>query len=231
MRIFTVLTVLAIGCVLLALMLPAVRRGREPSRRTQCKNNLKQIALALHNYEADYHALPPACTLDAYGNRLHSWRTLMLPYLEQAPLYQSIAFSKAWDDPANAKACNTCVPAYQCPSTADLSKNHTTYLASCAPNGCFHPREPRRLSEITDGLAETLMVVEVPAEHSVPWMSPSDADEELLLSIAAQSKLAHAHGMHAALCDGSIRFLSVEMPAATRRALISIAGGDKAGDF
>jgi hypothetical protein len=62
-------------------------------------------------------------------------------------------------------------------------------------------------------------------------MSPSDADEELLLSIAAQSKLAHEYGMHAALCDGSIRFLSVEMPPATRRALFSIAGGDKAGDF
>src|ERR1700730_1721266 len=62
---FTVLSVLGIGAVLVALMLPAVRRGREPARRSQCKNNLKQIALALHNYEADYHAFPPAYTVDA----------------------------------------------------------------------------------------------------------------------------------------------------------------------
>jgi type II secretory pathway pseudopilin PulG len=227
----TLLTVVAIVGVLVALMLPAVRRGREPARRTQCKNNLKQIALALHIYADIYGVLPPACTVDAYGNRLHSWRTLILPYLEQAPLYNSIDLSKPWDDPVNAKACNTAVLTYQCPSTGDLPKNHTTYLASVASNGCFRLAEPRRLSEITDGLSETLMVVEVPSEHSVPWMSPNDADEQLLMSIGAKSKLAHAYGMEAALCDGSIRFLSAELPAASRRALISISAGDKVGDF
>jgi hypothetical protein len=75
------------------------------------------------------------------------------------------------------------------------------------------------------------MVVEVPSEHSVPWMSPNDADEQLLMSLGAKSKLAHAYGMEAALCDGSVRFLSAELPAAARRALISISAGDKVGDF
>jgi hypothetical protein len=89
----------------------------------------------------------------------------------------------------------------------------------------------RRLSDITDGLAETLMVIEVPREQSVPWMSPRDADEQLLMSIGAKSKLAHAQGMEAALCDGSVRFLSAEMPAPARQALISISAVDKVGDF
>jgi hypothetical protein len=87
------------------------------------------------------------------------------------------------------------------------------------------------LSDITDGLSQTLMVIEVPSDQSVPWMSPNDADEKLLMSIAGKSKLAHEHGMPAALCDGSVRFLSAEMTAASRRALISISGGDKPGDF
>ena len=75
------------------------------------------------------------------------------------------------------------------------------------------------------------MVIEVPSEQSVPWMSPNDADELLVMSIGPESKLAHAGGVNAALCDGSVRFLQAAMPAATRRALISIAEGDKVGDY
>jgi len=230
-RIFTILAVGAIGAVLVAMMLPATRRAREPARRTQCKNNLKQIALALHNYQDQHHCLPPAYTVDADGRPLHSWRTLILPYVDQLPLYQTIDLSKPWDDPANAKACNKRLLVYQCPSTADLPENHTIYLANAASNGCFRRAEPGRLGDITDGLSETLMVIEVPQEQSVPWMSPHDADERLLMSIGANSKLAHAHGMNAALCDCSVRFLSAELPAPTRRALISISAGDKVGDF
>src|SRR5204863_3233790 len=83
---FTLFTILGIGAVLIALLLPPVSRGREGARRSQCKNNLKQIALALRQYEAEYHALPPAYTVDADGKPLHSWRTLILPYLDQVPL-------------------------------------------------------------------------------------------------------------------------------------------------
>ena len=110
-------------------------------------------------------------------------------------------------------------------------QNHTTYLASVASNGCFRLTEPRLLSEITDGLSETLMVIEVPSEQSVPWMSPNDADELLVMSIGPESKLAHPGVMQAALCDGSVRVLQAAMPAVTRRALISIAEGDKVGDY
>jgi hypothetical protein len=227
---FTVLTVLGIGAVLVALMLPAVRRAPEAARRSQCKNNLRQIALALHNYESDYPAFPPAYTIDADGKPLHSWRTLILPYLDEKHLYATIDLSKPWDDPANAEACKTRVGVYECPSDR-VAQNHTTYLASVGPNACFRADEPRPISEITDGLSQTLMVIEVPSERSVPWMSPHDADESLVLSFGAGSKLAHAGGMHAALCDGSVRFLSVALPAATRRSLISVAGGDKVADF
>lgn len=226
-----VVMVLGIGVVLVALLLPAVSRdGGNAARRSQCKNNLHQIALALHNYEADYHALPPAYTVDGYGNPLHSWRTLILPYLDQQPLYNAIDLSKPWDDLANAEAFNTSLPVFHCPSDS-CPPNHTTYLGSVAPGGCFRPALPRLLSEITDGRSETLMVIEVPSEQSVPWMSPNDADESLVMSIGPESKTAHTGGAHAALCDGSVRFLSAAMSAEVRRALISIADGDTVGDF
>src|SRR5579863_10228509 len=150
----TVLLVLGTGVVLIAMLLPPVHRGREAARRSQCKNNLKQIGLALHQYEVEYHALPPAYTVDADGKPLHSWRTLILPYLDQQNLYATIDLAKPWDDAVNAEACNTIVEIFKCPSDAGL-RNHTTYLASVAPNGCFRLTEPRLLSEITDGLSNT----------------------------------------------------------------------------
>ncbi|MBC8288680.1 MAG: DUF1559 domain-containing protein, partial [Planctomycetes bacterium] len=77
------LVTLAILAILTALFLPATRTPREASRRSQCKNNLKQIGIALHNYHEDHGAFPPAYTMDANGQPLHSWRTLILLYLAQ----------------------------------------------------------------------------------------------------------------------------------------------------
>ena len=99
------LVVLLVLAVAVVLFFPPQRMAREAARRTQCKNNLKQIGLALHNYHDEYGAFPPAYTVDADGKPLHSWRTLLLPYLDQRPLYATIDLTKAWDDPANAEAC------------------------------------------------------------------------------------------------------------------------------
>lgn len=229
---FTAFAVVGILGVLVALMLPTVRRARPAARRSQCRNNLRLIALALHNYAEAHQAFPPAYTTDGDGNPLHSWRTLILPYLDQAALYQTIDLSRPWDDPVNAAACNTRLSVYECPSdyTEADRQNHTTYLGNAAIGGCLHS-EPRPFSEITDGLANTLMIIEAPSDRSVPWMSPEDADETLIMNIGKDSKFAHVGGTHAALCDGSVRFVSAELSATVWRALISIAAGDIVGDF
>lgn len=219
------LVVIGIIAVLIALFLPARRTSREAARRSQCTNNLKQIGLAISSYADVFKALPPAYTVDADGNRLHSWRTLILPFLEQKPLFDQIDLSKAWDDPANAAALNASVAAYRCPS-AGCPENHTTYTAILAPNGCFLPAESRRLAEISDDHAQTLLVIEVDPEHAVPWMAPTDADLNVLLGFNRETKLAHPGGFNAAFVDGSVRFLLAELPADERRALVSIAGDD-----
>jgi len=223
--------------VIIALF-PPVHRGREPARRTLCKNNLKQIALALHNYHDDYEALPPAYTVDENGNRLHSWRTLILPYLEQQNLYDleqqnlsdNIDLSKPWNDPVNAEALNNAPAIYRCPS-ANLPDGHTNYLGLVGESLCFHPTRGRTFSEITDGTVNTLMVMEVPQKNSVLWMSPQDADEQMFLSLNKDDKVAHSGGIQAAFADGSARFLSADLAAETRRAIMSINGNESVGEF
>ena len=225
-RLGELMVVVAIIAVLIALLLPLNRSGSRPAaRRAWCVNNLKQIARALHNYEEAYEVLPPAYTVDANGRPLHSWRTLILPYLEQQSLYQSIDLSKPWNDPANAKALKTVVTEFQCPA-ARGSQNTTTYLAIAGLDGCLIPGKPRRKADITDAHGSTLMVIDAGDENAVPWMAPIDADESLVMSIGPSTQLHHVGGVNAAFVDGSVRFLKANTTAAVRRALLSISGKD-----
>ena len=221
------LVVLGIIALLIALLLPASRSSRGFARRSQCINNLKQIVLALANYEEAHGVLPPAYTVDAAGRPLHSWRTLILPYLNEDALYRSIDLSKPWDDPANAKALQSAPPAFYCPG-ATGPRDTTTYLAIVGPGNSFLPREGRRLAEITDDPGSTILVIEAGADQAVPWMAPRDADEALVMGLGPTSKFNHAGGMNAALVDGSVRFLPATTTAPVRRALLSISGHDEA---
>lgn len=123
------LVVIAIIAVLIALLLPAVQQAREAARRTQCKNNLKQIGLALHNYLSTASMFPPAKIFDTsqsqcqgwiYGNSL-SWRVMILPYADQAPLYNSINFNEWLEcrtaNPSTIQPLRArVIPAFLCPS-------------------------------------------------------------------------------------------------------------------
>ncbi|WP_435020935.1 DUF1559 domain-containing protein [Tundrisphaera sp. TA3] len=220
------MVVVAVVALVCAALMPAVCSAHRKSARIQCINYCKLIGLALHNYQQAYDSLPPAYTVDANGRPLHSWRTLILPYLEQEKLYQSIDLAKPWDDPANAAALATAVPAYHCPSAPGPS-TLCSYLGVATPGGCFPPGEPRKLEEITDGPSSTLMVIEAGSEYAAPWMAPVDADERLILGLGPTAKLNHAGGVNAGMADGSVRFLKDSVPAEVRSAMISVAGGEK----
>jgi len=217
---------IALG-LLVALLLPAMRPSRESVRRAQCTNNLKQIALGLLKCEEQYGVLPPAYTVDADGRPLHSWRTLILPFIDQPRLYDYIDLTKPWDDPANKVASETVLTSYMCPTSFGTS-GHTTYLAVVTSDGCLRPTEGRKLSDITDPHDSTIMVIEVDTEHSVPWMSPTDADEELILSLASSESLIHDGRIAVATVTGRAVSLSTPTDAEELRAMISIAGGDDA---
>lgn len=225
------LVVVGIIGVLIALLLPMRRSaGPESFRRVQCANNLKQIGIALHMYADKYGALPPAHTVDAEEKPLHSWRTLILPFMDEDRIYQKIDLSKPWDDPANKEAYESGVPAYACPSTSG-PMTQTVYMAVAVPGGCFKLTEPRRLSEITDGQEQTLMVMEVAEKQAVHWMSPMDFIDFNSVKPENRAELQHPQGYQVVFVDGSVHFLSAGLQPETLRALITIDGKDVVGDY
>jgi prepilin-type N-terminal cleavage/methylation domain-containing protein len=113
------LVVISIIAVLIALLLPAVQQAREAARRSQCKNNLKQIGLALHNYHDAHTTFPPGGI--TIGNccgtpSLITWTISILPYLDQTPLYERYNTNVTNEDPANAYVREQNLPVYNCPS-------------------------------------------------------------------------------------------------------------------
>lgn len=116
------LVVIAIIAVLIALLLPAVQQAREAARRTQCKNNLKQLGLALHNYHDVFGVLPINWGDTAIGTAFSTnplgkpWLAYVLPQIDQAPLYNSIDFNTGLGANANDVAAKRIVPAFLCPT-------------------------------------------------------------------------------------------------------------------
>lgn len=134
------LVVIAIIAVLIALLLPAVQQAREAARRSQCKNNLKQLGLALHNYESSYSMFPPAyigsMVVDTEQEQHgHGWGTMLLPFIDQAPLYNIVkpnGINGVADDPGiwevrggPTQGEGTILPAFLCPSCATVASKST----------------------------------------------------------------------------------------------------------
>ena len=139
------LVVIAIIAILIALLLPAVQQAREAARRSQCKNNLKQIGLAIHNYHDVSRSFPFSWML---GNDFNAsvWGVMILPYLDQAPLYNRWDSSvPAWDTAAtvfgfpaspvqgNLAVIRTPLAVYKCPSTPLANVHNYDYSGAGFP--------------------------------------------------------------------------------------------------
>ena len=131
------LVVIAIIAILIALLLPAVQQAREAARRTQCRNNLKQIGLALHNYHDSFRAMPPGWigvtsgAFDSFGINGWGWSAHILPQIEQANLYNAINFKINLSDATMNVVRSTTIPSFRCPS--DQSDDRWTYDVSGTP--------------------------------------------------------------------------------------------------
>jgi prepilin-type N-terminal cleavage/methylation domain-containing protein/prepilin-type processing-associated H-X9-DG protein len=130
------LVVIAIIGILVALLLPAVQAAREAARRMQCTNNLKQIGLALHNYESTYRVWPAHSSFPIPGpgfrNPRGSWITRILPYIELDGLYKTYNQDVDWHNPVNAAAVKSRLPIVSCPSAPDRDGFEWTILVSYA---------------------------------------------------------------------------------------------------
>lgn len=122
------LVVIAIIAILISLLLPAVQQAREASRRTQCKNNLKQLGLALHNYEGTYSMFPPSRINLSSPTFQQTWSVMILPYIEQSGIYAQYNFNVNWFNPVNDRLTTVQLPGFMCPSTPSTRPLPTSVL-------------------------------------------------------------------------------------------------------
>jgi hypothetical protein len=228
------------GIVLLffAILWPNDHGHGRAYRRSHCKNNLKQIGLALHNYHDAYGCFPPAFIADDQGRPMHSWRGLLLPFLDEGPLYNRYRFDEPWDGPNNRQLADKIRDIYTCPEEREKGAPvppETSYLAVVGPDTAWPGSKGRALSEIKDPASETLMVVEV-ADSGIHWMEPRDLHvlqmAPLINSQSGQGiSSRHKGGAQAMLVDGAVRFISQNLSRGTIRGLLTVRGGDVVGEF
>jgi hypothetical protein len=212
-----------------ALLLPAVAAARESAQRTQGSNNLKMIALAMHNHHDVYKAFPAGYNSDADGKPLLSWRVHILPFIEHQPLHDQFHLDEPWDSPHNKKLIAQMPEIYRAPgSKADAGL--TNYLGVGGKDGLFvRPADGERLGtqmrHIIDGDSNTMMAVEVSDEFALIWSKPGDFSPNLKDPIKGLLGL-HPGGFQAALADGSVRFLAETLDDSVLKGLFTKAGGE-----
>jgi len=209
--------------ILVALLLPAVQAAREAARRSQCVNNLKQIGLAMHNYQDTYGVFPPAMTTDPDGKPLLSWRVLLLPFLEQQALYEQFKHDEPWDGPSNKPLLAQMPKVYACPSFPPAGADTSNYQVLIGPGTPFEQPEGMSISSITDGTSNTLLVVE--SKAPIPWSQPSALTYKPKTPVAGLDSF-HPGGFNALFADGSVRFLKKSISLATLDALITRNGNE-----
>ena len=186
-----VLVVIAIVAVLVGLLLPAVQKVRESAARTQCQNNLKQLGLALQAYHDSNGALPPGYRPTGSNKQYSGWTLDILPYIEQSSLYNTAVQAyilnpvPLYNPPHTPLA--TVVSTFACPSDPRVSTSQmvpleavlvalTSYLGnsgttSQTDDGVLYSNSKVRLTDVTDGTANTLLLVERPpsTDFEIGW--------------------------------------------------------------
>jgi len=221
----------------------SVQPATEGARRMQCSNNLKQIALAFHNYHDAYKCFPPAYTVDENGKPLQSWRVLILPFMEQGQLYEQIRLDEPCDSEYNRQFHDKYISVFYCPTSTSLNGIANYFLPKEeVDEKCYYSivlgqetpfigSKPTNLGDISDGTPNTILVVE--RLLPVCWMDPNN---EIGFYAACSGVNRNFHGIgsnhvkkggaNVAAADGSVTFISNTINPETLRALLTKSGGE-----
>jgi len=206
-----------------ALAIPAVQSAREAARRTQCKCNMKQLGLAMHNYHDAFKVYPPAAIRDEEGRALLSWRVVILPFIEETGLYQKFHLNEPWDSPHNLPLASPMPPQFRCPSDRTSRLNASNYVIVIGKETYFPPEGQVNVKDVKDGTSLTVMIGEV-AGNTVPWTKPDDLVFDQNFTGKGTFSSAHAGGWQVQMGDGTCRFISEKTDVKTLRAIMTIAG-------
>jgi hypothetical protein len=208
-----------------ALMGPMVEQVRRAAERMTVANNLKQLCLAMHNYDAAFATLPPAYTTDPKGKKLHSWRVAILPFIEEDDLYKKFKLDEPWDSEHNLKVVkdNPMPKVFAMPGSTDLDDKKTHFQVFVGNGAAFDGGKGIRITDMSDGTSNTLMVVT--AAKAVEWTKPDDIEFDPKKDV--KEKLLVKHGRIAVgMGDGSVRTLSPKIKEETLKAVVTRSGGE-----
>lgn len=216
--------------VLAALLIPAVSAARDSANRMRDQNNLKQIALAVLNYESAYKKMPAPVAINSKGEKVWSWSVSILPFCEQLQIYNQVNFMdmKPWDAPGN-NALQGPAPTFLQSIRANLpqgSREANIFLISAPAklpqgNPLFIDGTYTKFADVIDGTSNTILAIML-VKHTAPWAAPQTltADEAYQL---IQNEDKH---FQVAMCDGSVIQLPVTIDKPTFDAMVTRDGGE-----
>ena len=185
--------------------------------------------MAVANYHDDYGAFPPAVVRDEQGQPIHSWRVLLLPYLEQMQLYEEYDFQEPWNGPHNCQLLARWPAVYAFTDGGEGTATVTNYLAVLGDQTVWRHGEPVTLPQVVDGHDTPILVVENMGSD-IQWTKPDDLELDTMnLEIAAVSSngISSPYDPPAVVTvAGRIQTLSPSIHPDTLRALVTASGGE-----
>ena len=205
------------------LLKPALMSARTAARDTQQRNVFKMIGLAFHNYESTYRAFPGAgrARLDAPVGL--SWRVHLLPYLDQAPLYNQFKMDEPWDSEHNKALIEKMPLIYKSPGVEEPGK--TSIHVFTGPGSLFADDKTPALNQITDGTSNTLLAVLAGPDTAEIWTKPGGLDFDPENPIKALGNII-SESFIGLLADGSVRTIDKNIDAKLLRRLIQMNDGE-----
>jgi RNA polymerase sigma factor (sigma-70 family) len=190
----------------------------EQAARMRRANNLKQIGLAMHNYHDTYGSFPAEAIYSQDGKPLLSWRVAILPFLEEENLYNQFKLDEPWDSVHNKKLLG------RMPKVFGEHGTQTHFRIFTGEGMIFHGDKGSRFAHITDGMSNTIMVVE--AANSVPWTKPDELLYDPNKPLPKLGGTPSKDGFYVLMCDGSVQFVRTPIKEQQFRALLTPAGGE-----
>jgi hypothetical protein len=184
----------------------------------------------MHTYHDANKTLPAAAICDKNGKPLLSWRVAILPYIEQAGLYEEFKLDEPWDSAHNKKLIERMPAIYKLPAKTKTPAGETHYLVfvgskeDAAAATAFDLKDGVGLTQFTDGTSNTILCLE--ASKSVPWTKPEDIPYDAKKPLPKPADFYGSGTFLVAAADGSVHVLRINIPEAKMRALITRNGGE-----